>query len=217
MKPLSSLLILLMVATLSTGSMFASTVLYNQPINQCCGDGGLYSNDPSQLAADLFNLAGGGTINQAVWYGAAYNGLSFGTFNVEFYDGTGGTPGAQLYIFTAAPTIVDTGMLDPYGLELYQFTMNIPAFTALAGANYFFSASDSGPFNFVWENSTLTSGGFFSDNGKFGPWNDLSGTVRASQAFTLLNAGTTPEPGTFVLLGSSLLGVAGVLRRKLSH
>lgn len=213
---LTRLATLLILATLSTASALAGTVLYNQPINQCCGDGGPYSNDPNQLVADLFNLSTGGVINQAVWYGAAYNGLAFGTFNVEFYDGTGGTPGAQLYLFTAAPTIVDTGLQDPYGLTLYQFTLNIPAFTALPGVNYFFSASDSGPFNFVWENSNLSSGGFFSDNGKFGPWTPLNG-ARASQAFTLLNVnGTTPEPGTFVLLGSSLLVVAGALRRKIN-
>jgi len=36
------------------------------------------------------------------------------------------------------------------------------------------------------------------------------------EAFTL-NGTTTPEPGSFLLLGSGILGLAGVLRRKLIH
>ena len=218
MKRLSLLVTLLILAMLSAESALASTVLYSQPINQCCGvlNGGPFSNDPVQFVVDLFNLSGGGSINQAMWYGVAYNGLGFGTFNVEFFAGTGGTPGAPLYSFTAAPTIVDTGLQDPYGLELYQFTLNIPAFTAVPGLNYFFFAGDTGPVNFAWENSTLTSGAFYSDTGKNGPWIDLAGGYNASQAFTLLNTGTTPEPGTLIMLGSGIIGLAGVLRRRIN-
>ncbi len=207
------------LAVLYVSSVSALTVLYSQPINQCCSDGGLFSNDPTQLAADLFSIAGGGAINQAVWYGAALSGLAFGTFNAEFYASSAGSPGAELYKFTAAPTIVDTGMLDPYGVELYQFTLNIPVFDAAAGVNYFFSASDSGSFNFVWENSDLTSGGFYSDNGAAGPWNNLAGIdpVRASQAFTLLNATGVPEPSTFLLFGPPLVLLGLVRRRRLNR
>ena len=40
------------------------------------------------------------------------------------------------------------------------------------------------------------------------------GTV-PSESFTITGGGTTPEPGSFVLFGSGILGLAGVLWRKL--
>ena len=36
-----------------------------------------------------------------------------------------------------------------------------------------------------------------------------------SEAFTITGSGTTPEPSSFMLFGSAILGLAGVLRRKL--
>jgi|SRR5208283_1772386 len=36
-----------------------------------------------------------------------------------------------------------------------------------------------------------------------------------SEAFTITSGGSTPEPGSIMLFGSGILGVAGVLRRKL--
>ena len=45
-------------------------------------------------------------------------------------------------------------------------------------------------------------------------YNDGENTGWLMDDFTY-NAGTTPEPGTLVLLGSSVLGIFGTLRRKL--
>jgi len=42
----------------------------------------------------------------------------------------------------------------------------------------------------------------------------LVGTI-PSESFTITGAGTTPEPSSIVLFGSGILGLAGVLRRKL--
>lgn len=48
-------------------------------------------------------------------------------------------------------------------------------------------------------------------NPDFGGWNDVGGTNQ----YFMADFSSVPEPGTGVLLGSSLLGVAGVLRRKI--
>ena len=202
---------ILFLALLVCAPGFAG-VLYDQPLVNGT-DGGPFSNDPTQLFANLFSIAGGGVINQAVWYGAAEANLPFSNFNVEFYADTAGSPGAQLAIFTGTPTLVDQGVKDSYGAELFQFTMNFAGFTASPGTNYFFSASDSGSENFVWALSNLTGHAKFSTSGAAGPWNvDPS---RQSNAFTLLNsAGTVPEPGTLMLVVAGLAGVASARRRK---
>lgn len=42
----------------------------------------------------------------------------------------------------------------------------------------------------------------------------LQGEV-PSEAFTILGGGTTPEPSSLMLFGSGILGIAGLLRRRL--
>jgi hypothetical protein len=37
------------------------------------------------------------------------------------------------------------------------------------------------------------------------------------ESFTLTGGGTTPEPSSILLFGSGILGLAGVLRRKLTR
>ena len=48
-------------------------------------------------------------------------------------------------------------------------------------------------------------------NPQFNGWNDVAGTNQ----YFMADFSSVPEPGSFVLLGSSLLGVAGVLRRRI--
>jgi len=48
-------------------------------------------------------------------------------------------------------------------------------------------------------------------NPDLGGWNDVGG----SNQYFMADFTSVPEPGTFLLLGSSLVGVAGVLRRKI--
>ena len=47
-------------------------------------------------------------------------------------------------------------------------------------------------------------------------WDDLHPTTRADQLLAGQFAGAVPEPSTFLMLGTGLVGLAGVLRRKLS-
>ena len=174
--------------------------LYNGP------DGGPFSNYNSQLFANEFSISGGGAISKASWYGAAYYGLPFGSFNVAFFADSSGVPGSLLTVDTVTPTIVDTGDKNGYGKELYIFSAAIPTFTAGAGVSYYFSVSDLGSFNFEWANSNLTAKAAYSENGTNGPWRAAL-FDRQSQAFTLE---AVPEPSTWAmtLVGFAALGFA---------
>jgi hypothetical protein len=48
-------------------------------------------------------------------------------------------------------------------------------------------------------------------NPAFGGWNDVGGTNQ----YFMADFASVPEPGSLVLFASSLLGVAGVLRRRI--
>lgn len=48
-------------------------------------------------------------------------------------------------------------------------------------------------------------------NAQFGGWNEAHGTNQ----YFIANFDSVPEPSTFMLFGSSLIGVGGLLRRKL--
>jgi hypothetical protein len=95
--------------------------------------------------------------------------------------------------------------------------MNFAGFTAQPGTNYFFSVSDSGPSNFVWANSNLSSGALFSNAGAAGPWSPVTG-ARGSQAFSLFDSSadaSVPEPGTGgVTLAAMFLVSIGLASRR---
>jgi len=103
-----------------------------------------------------------------------------------------------------------------YGYELYQYDWAPPGADIPIG---------SGPGYFTLSNACTTSGCSVSN-----PiyWDENSGPSTAyensvgsipSEAFTLSgeNGTTTPEPSSIMLFGSGILGLAGVLRRKLTR
>jgi hypothetical protein len=210
-------------AMLAAGGAQAG-VLFSHGVNPAAiaaGDGGPYSNLGNQLFANSFSLAGGGAINQVSWFGGAFNGLAYSTFNVAFYADSAGLPGAQLATTTANPTITVAGPNDGYGQPLSQFVMSIPTFNAAAGVTYWFSVSDNGPDNFVWTPSFGYFNAAWSTTGPGGAWKANTETYRNSEAFSLLNTGgAVPEPATWALMlvGFGGMGVAvrGARRRQAS-
>jgi hypothetical protein len=199
------------------GHVLAAPFSYSQPhVNG--SDGGPFCNDPTQLIADRFIVpAGGVTIGQVSWFGAADSNptLPFSAFNIEFFGDSSGTPGTLLTNITiASPAIVDTGLINFYGNTVLRFSTTIPD-VVLGAGTYYFSVSDSGPNNFVWASSNLSNGGFYRVNN--GPWNDLSSDPnRASQAFSLEgDTAVTPLPAALPLFATGL-GALGLLgwRRK---
>jgi hypothetical protein len=149
----------------------------------------------------------------------------FGCWNGNFEAGenvlytgnlAGGGPGPMTIAFASGVSSVGFQIEDVF---LGPFTATLQAFN---GANLLFTLTLPGTANQNNDGSALFMGIgdltganitsiVISDVGS-SDTNDF-----AINAVSLTQAGTTPEPSSLVLLGSGLLGMAGVIRRKLAR
>lgn len=114
-----------------------------------------------------------------------------------------------------------------YGYSLFQADITglndlhfaDPGFITLGNACSTSGCSVSNPI--YWDENSGVGCGGLDGGGTNCPstaYNDSVGSI-SSEAFTITGttgAGTTPEPSSIMLLGSGILGVAGVLRHKLN-
>ena len=187
----------------------AQTVYSNGPINGTTDAWDIY---PGFIVSDTFTVGSGG---------ASINGLSFGAWLF---------PGDVIQFAEIQITSSEFGgtvYFDQFvnftqsGCSANQFGFNICTETSSA----------FGPVNLAagtyWLNLDNAVAGFNDplywdeNSGPSSASENLVGTI-PSEAFTLLGAtsssstsGTVPEPGGIMLFGSGILGLAGVLRRKL--
>ena len=116
--------------------------------------------------------------------------------------------------------LVDTFVSsNQYGYDLDKITvtgLNVPVSAGLApGSPYWLNLQNavvpSGDPVFWDENSGKGCGG----SGCPSMASESSVGTIPSESFTISGGGTTPEPGSILLFGSGILGLVGVLRRKL--
>ena len=197
----------------------AAQVLYdNGPIN---GNIDAWTINFGYIVSDSFTIANNSTMS----------GFAFGTRDlpgdqliaVDWSVTSGENSGTVYGSGTASGSMltdkyVSTNM---FGYEIHLITVT-GLDVNLSGGTYWLSLQNakvpSGDPVFWEENSGVGCGG---DNGKGGGCPSQAsesavGTI-PSEAFTINGGGTgtTPEPGSFLLFASGVLGVAGVLRRKL--
>lgn len=178
---------------------------------------------------DNFTLGGDAAINGAEWYAFAWD---YGTpannpttpdttsWDIGFYADNGGTPGTQLYsvsipVASVTATLLGTTPFNGSNVNVYRFDATLPStFDAGAGTTYWFAPlsiqPDTQAVLLSWINGTGGDGTTIQQN------LDGSGNVTGmalmpdDRAFSLF---ATPEPGTFALLGTALLGLAACRKR----
>ena len=129
-------------------------------------------------------------------------------------------PFSQDVTFGKQPNVLDTFLLtNGFGYDVYEATITSPGGSLVAGTQYWLTlggANDSAGTQFdAWDVNGGPASCDFAVGGN--PGGDCGLTPPEGEAFTINGSGsTTPEPGSFLLLGSGVIGLAGVLRRKLS-
>lgn len=205
--------VVLLSFAITCGLPAAAQVVYeNGPIN---GNVDAWTINFGFIVSDTVTISGGNT---------ALTGLSFGAWllpgdvltSVELSitsDEFGGTTYFdQVVNFTASNCFTNN-----FGLEVCQET------GAFAGPNM-----PNGTYWMNLQNAVASNGDpvYWDENSGIGchsqgcpsrPSQNEEGTI-AAESFSVLGTpagGTTPEPGSLLLFGSGVVGVIGILRRKL--
>jgi hypothetical protein len=201
----------------------AHASVYSQALN-LNNDGGPFSSPVEQIA-DAFQLSAATSLLTLDWYGDNYANSFPSTlsFVVNLYADAGGIPANSPFSSqTVMATAVNTGLTEldcctPL-VEIFRFDATLPSAVALSGfTTYWLSILDpngSGNTLFRWANGTTT---WVADPANVccvpGSWSPIL-APREQAAYDL---NPVPEPGSFALLGSGVVGLAAVLRRKLTR
>jgi hypothetical protein len=231
-----SLLVLCLALTAS-----AQTIIYSEgPIdgndNAFFVTGPLYPNfvGSTQDISNGFMAANSGTVSDIEWGEWSVGAPTSFAWSLSTDTGTCAPPTIcgpftqNLGNATVAQNPGNSTLLffNMYGYGVYSVKVAVTGGPALsAGSTYWLTISNATDGNAHNPPGDGTQAWDVPDAGSGGPAicsYRQSGTIFPScgvggESFTISSGGTTPEPSSIMLFGSGILGLAGVLRRKLTR
>jgi hypothetical protein len=219
MKPQIIPVTMVLCLALAAAPASAQVLYDNGPIN---GNAALWSIAFGYVVSDTLDLSANQTVTGfaiGIWNedydtmtslqwsltSAENSGTVYGSGTAQSSGGAGGTLVSQFL------------SENQYGYEIDRITVTGLNVNFASGGTYWLNLQNAQGKNgdyFFWdENSGKGCGG----NGCPSQASENTLGTIPSESFTITGSGsgTTPEPGGFILLGSGMLGLAGVLRRKL--
>ncbi|HEY4930410.1 MAG TPA: PEP-CTERM sorting domain-containing protein [Terriglobales bacterium] len=179
-------------------------------------------NDTSGFGAnftayDNFTLGSATTITSVGWVGGYFNPQAAGSitgWTLSFYANNAGQPGGLITSFGISGNGGETSVgFDNLGDPVYAYGA-VVNFAASAGTQYWLSVVPDTAFppQWGWTTSSVGDGVSYQDD----PFGNRTQNP-SDLAFYLYKTQqtTTPEPGTLMMLGTGIVGIAGALRRKL--
>jgi hypothetical protein len=211
MKNAAILSVLTLAFVCVVGAAPASAdVLYNNP-----GPGTYTANGWGTPTSDSFTLSQSSTItgaNLTLWLNTGDSPLNV-TWQIDssFTDFDSSTELESGTSDASSMTQVTTS----FGYPIYTGSIAIPGLTLDAGTYWLELDNVGSAFGYgaSWDESDGPSSAYNGDVGSISQFygNGASG----SETFEILGTSATPEPSSFLLLGSGLLGLAGLVKRKL--
>jgi PEP-CTERM motif len=145
------------------------------------------------------------------WVGGYFNPPAQGAitaWTLTLYNDAGGVPGGAIAAGSFPGTGGETFIANVGGFPIYVYWLYFQSFDMLPGTYWASVVPDLGfPPQWGWATSTGADPGYQCFFGTCGP---------AGVGFAYAVDGRPiPEPGTLIMLGTGILGLAGSLRRKL--
>ncbi len=166
--------------------------------------------------AQAFSLAAPTLISEFNWSGAYIAAPVTDDFSIDIYADAGGMPATTpLLTLTSVGIVRSLSSDEIFGHLVYDYSAVLGTPIALPRDTYYISINDV-DIAWYWAAGCTCSGGFFLRD-SWGPWQEQTGTLVfeiQGPSGSGAGAASVPEPASWLMLGTAILALLGLRRRR---